>query len=234
MRSLKLGFIFTLGSALSMLLSGCNALEPAFNDATAKNLPRVDYVAGIASIEQACQHMAPSQTASAISGSDIQKVDRIEVVADPESAASLVARGFALSLTGDIAGTNTLFNLALRRADTATPANRVRWSHGWAMFNLRRHECALAHFTAAYQANPDDARWAHYTYAVTYWQMGNKERAVQFYAEAVAQEPECWRDIKTSIRCTGRWRNQEKRAWGELFAAWRRHRVAKSNEPAFN
>ena len=223
MYALKLVFVLTM----SATLSACNALTPAADDATVRNAPRVDYVAGIATIEQACQTTAPAPVAPAVTSTDVQKVDRIEVVADPESAASLVARGFALSLTGDVAGTNALLNLALLRADTATPANRVRWSHGWAMFNLRQHECALAHFAAAYQANPDDARWAHYTYAVTYWQAGDRARAVQFYEEAVAQEPECWRAINTSIRCTSRWRNQEKRAWGELFAAWRQHRVAK-------
>jgi tetratricopeptide (TPR) repeat protein len=226
MQALKLLF----GLATSATLSACNALAPVLHDAPARNTPRVDYITGIATIEQACQTTAPARPATALTSADVQKVDRIEVVADPESAASLVARGFALSLTGDIAGTNALLNLALLRADTATPANRVRWSHGWAMFNLRQHQCALAHFAAAYQANPDDARWAHYTYAVTYWQMGDSARAIQFYAEAVAQEPECWLDIKTSIRCTGRWRNQEKRAWGELFAAWRQYRVAKSRE----
>ncbi len=226
MHALKLLFVL----ATTTMLCACNALETPPQNASARNTPRVDYVAGIASIEQACQTTAPARVAAAITSTDVQKVDRIEVVADPESAASLVARGYALSLTGDVAGTNALLNLALKRADTATPASRVRWSHGWAMFNLRQHQCALAHFAAAYQANPDDARWAHYTYAVTYWQAGDRARAVQFYEEAVAQEPECWRAIRTSIRCTSRWRNQEKRAWGELFAAWRQNRVAKGKQ----
>lgn len=226
MQALKLLFIL----ATSATLSACNAMEPALQNIAAKNIPRVDYIAGTASIEQACQSAAPAQHATALTGTDIQKVDRIEVVANSENAASFLARGFALLLNGDIAGTNALLNLALKRVDTATSANRVRWSHGWAMFNLRQHQCVLAHFAAAYQANPDDARWAHYTDAVTYWQTGDRARAVQFYEEAVAQEPECWRAINTSIRCTSRWRNQEKRAWGELFAAWRQHRVAKGRQ----
>lgn len=129
MQALKLLFIL----ATSATLSACNAMEPALQNIAAKNIPRVDYIAGTASIEQACQSAAPAQHATALTGTDIQKVDRIEVVTNSENAASFLARGFALLLNGDIAGTNALLNLALKRVDTATSANRVRWSHGWAM-----------------------------------------------------------------------------------------------------
>ncbi len=227
MNMLKLYFLFTA----SVLLSACSALHLA--DTKTRNVARVDYLANIAPIETACKGVGAVAATSTAVSANTQQIDRIEIVADPESATSLVARGHALSLTtDDTAGTDALFKLALSRADINTPASRVHWSHGWAMFNQKQYPCALAHFAAAYQANPDDARWAHYTYAVTYWQLNDRLNAIRFYEEAVSQEPSCWRDVASGIRCTGRWRNHQRRAWSELFAAWKAHRIARGNQTA--
>jgi tetratricopeptide (TPR) repeat protein len=224
MKVLKPFFLF----AIPILLSACTAFQ--LPDTDTKSVARVDYLANIAPIETACRSVRTAVGTLTAASANVQQIDRIEIVADPESAASLVARGHALSLiTDDIEGTNTLFRLALSRTDTNTPASRVHWSHGWAMFNQKQYSCALAHFAAAYKANPDDARWAHYTYAVTYWRLNDSANAIRFYEEAVSKEPSCWRDVPSGIRCTGRWRNHQRRAWSELFAAWKAHRIARDS-----
>lgn len=161
-----------------------------------------------------------------------QTVARVLVSADPETATSLVNRGWDKSRDGERDAAVALYELALKRPDSNMPAERIQWSYGWAMFNLQDHTCALAHFDAARQAAPEQARWVPQTFAVTYWQMGERDVALRWYDEAAKNEPGCWIDAKAAARCTRHWQRQERRALGELLTAWKRQRLEQAGQGA--
>lgn len=146
------------------------------------------------------------------------------VSADPESATSLVARAWDRSRSEDRDGTMRLLDLALTRPDNNTSTDRIHWSYGWAMFNLKDHRCALAHFEQARQAAPEKISWLPQTFAVTYWQMGEHDIALRWYDEAVKNDPDCWINAKAAAQCTRRWLQQERRALGLLLTAWKQKR----------
>ncbi|MEQ1518075.1 MAG: tetratricopeptide repeat protein, partial [Usitatibacteraceae bacterium] len=150
-------------------LAGCAATT--YPDLNRQPLPR---------IAESC---GPRGTvASPVSaGTAEQVVERIQVTADPESAGSLVSRAWDESLAGNRERTMALYDLALQRADNSWPRGRIEWSYGWSMFNLREHACALAHFEEARVSDPTFVQWVPYTYAVTWWQLGQRDLAIDWY-----------------------------------------------------
>jgi len=209
----KLSFPSILLLAALALLAAC-----AGTGSTPKTLPP------IADASVACPSRTSPVLFPAAAGEAEQLLERVVVSADPESATSLVARGWDSSRGNDRDTTVALFDLALTRPDSNTPADRIHWSYGWAMFNLHDHRCALAHFEQARQAAPDQVRWLPQTLAVTYWQLGERDAALGWYDEAARNEPGCWIDARAAERCTRRWLRQERRALGELLSEWKRRR----------
>jgi tetratricopeptide (TPR) repeat protein len=179
----------------------------------------------IAPISAVCPPRAGGQVVTARGDTAEQAVDRVDVTADPDNAGVLMSRGWLKSRDGERDATIMLFDLALSRADTDTPVERIQWSYGWAMFNLHEHACALAHFDEARKAAPDQVRWVPYTLAVTYWQLGERDTAIRWYDHAARNEPGCWMDARAAGACSRYWLPQERRALRELFAAWKRFRV---------
>lgn len=179
----------------------------------------------IAPVSASCVAPAGAHARAANTGAAEQSVERVVITADPEDPGVLVSRGWGKSRDGERAATVALFDLALTRADANTPTDRIHWSYGWAMFNLKDYACALAHFDAARKAAPDQIGWVPHTMAVTYWQLGDRDTAIRWYDHAARNEPGCWIDAKSAGRCSRHWLPQEKRALRELFAAWKRFRV---------
>ncbi len=196
------------------LLAACAAPGPP---------PRV--MPPIAGVSAACAPRTVPVQSSGKAGEAEQSVERVVVSADPESAASLVARAWERSRNNDRDTTVALFDRALTRRDGSMTVDRIQWSYGWAMFNLRDHRCALAHFEEARQAAPDQVRWLPQTLAVSYWQLGERDVAVRWYDEAAKNEPGCWIDAKAAARCSRHWLQQERRALGELLTEWKRWRI---------
>lgn len=178
----------------------------------------------IAPVSTACMPRS-GNIAAAPAGAAEQSVDRVVVKGDPGDAGQIMSRGWLQSKEGNRDATIALFDLALTRPDADTPAERIHWSYGWAMFNLRDHACALAHFNEARKAAPETTRWVPYTLALTYWQLGDRDTAIRWYDHAARNEPGCWNDAKAAGTCSRYWLPQEKQALRELFAAWKRFRV---------
>lgn len=196
------------------MLAGCATSGPA---------PMIE--PPIAPVSVACAPPGGAGGRPVQAGAAEQSLERVQVTADPENAGVIMSRGWRKSREGDRDATIALFDLALARADTDTPVDRIHWSYGWAMFNLEDFGCALAHFNEARKAAPDQVRWLPQTMAVTYWRLGDRDTAVRWYDHAARNEPGCWADPKTAGRCTRAWLPPERRALSELFAAWKRFRV---------
>jgi tetratricopeptide (TPR) repeat protein len=215
---------------LSLALGVCGLLTACVGTGAAKfsvvNLAAQDRSGpSIDGVSIACASGAIANTSGGNAASPEQLIERVVVTAEPESAAALTSRAWERSKVGDRETTVALFDLALLRADDNVPTARIQWSYGWAMFNLKEHACALAHFDEARKAAPDDYRWVSYTYAITYWQMGQRDVAIDWYETAAKNEPGCWIDAKAAERCTRHWLRQERRALGELLTAWKYHRL---------
>ncbi len=224
LRMQKQSIQFVLAFGLCGLLTACAGTgEAKFSLANLaaqdRNGPSID------GVSIACAPRAFANAPGHKAGSSEQFVERVEVTAEPESAAVLTSRAWERSKAGDREATIALFDLALRRPDNNVPAARIEWSYGWAMFNLKEHACALAHFDEARKAAPDDYRWVSYTYAITYSQMGRRDVAIDWYETAAKNEPGCWIDAKAAERCTRHWLRQERRALGELLTAWKHQRL---------
>lgn len=205
-----------LSLAIFASLAGCAAT--AYPDLNRQPMPR---------IAESCEpHGTVTPLASA--GTAEQVVERIQVTADPESAGSLVSRAWDASRAGNREKTIALYDLALQRADNSWPRGRIEWSYGWSMFNLKEHACALAHFEEARIGDPTFVQWVPYTYAVTWWQLGQRDLGIDWYDEAVRTNPACWREIKSAGQCSSRWLAQEKRALAELLFARKARRFAES------
>lgn len=198
-----------------VLLASCAATIPA---------PKID--SPIAPVRVACAPAARADLTARPTAEAEQAVDRVVVTAAPEDAGVLVSRGWYKSRNDERDATIALFDLALTRADANTPVDRIHWSYGWAMFNLKDYSCALAHFDAARQAAPDQVRWLPQTLAVTYWQLGDHDTAIRWYELAARNEPGCWIDARAAERCTRGWLRPERRALGELLTAWKRKRFS--------
>lgn len=184
----------------------------------------------IEGVSAACAPRAAVSQVNAVQVAAEQSLERVVVLADAERATSLVGRAWDKSRKDDRAGAVALFELALTRPDSNMPVDRIRWSYGWAMFNLNDHACALAHFDLARRAAPEQVRWVPFTFAVTYWQMGARDVALAWYDEAARNEPGCWIDARAAERCTRHWLRPERRALGELLTAWKRKRFAPAGE----
>lgn len=177
-------------------------------------------------VSSACVSPRVSRAATANTVTDAeQSVERIVVSADPESASSLASRAWDRSRADDRNETVRLLELALTRADNNMPVDRIHWTYGWAMFNLNEHRCALAHFEQARRLAPDQISWVPHTFAVTYWQMGEPDLAINWYDVAAKNTPGCWIDAKAAARCTRRWLRQEQRAMGLLITAWKQRKL---------
>lgn len=202
---------------VGMWLAGCAATSTA---------PKLDYPNNPVAV--ACASAARGNLPARPAGDAEQALDRVVVTAAPEDAGVLLSRGWIKSREGERDATVALFDLAMTRADADTPIDRIHWSYGWAMFNLKDYACALAHFDEARKAAPDQVRWLPQTFAVTYWQMGDHDAAVRWYEVAARNEPGCWIDARAAERCSRRWLRPERRALGELLTAWKRQRVGQA------
>lgn len=208
-----------LSSTFVALLDAC-----AINGAPAMVEPT------IAGVSTACASRPAISAERPVQAAAEQSLERVVVSAAPESATSLVDRAWDKSREDDRAVAVALFELALTRPDSNMPVDRIHWSYGWAMFNLNDHACALAHFDLARKVAPERVRWVPSTFAVTYWQMGQRDIALRWYDEAARNEPACWIDARAAERCTRHWLRPERRALGELLTAWKRKRFAQAGE----
>jgi tetratricopeptide (TPR) repeat protein len=145
--------------------------------------------------------------------------ERVTVTAQTDHADELIERGWRKSLEGDRATVIRLYARALNRTDATWRTERIHWSYGWAMFNLGDYACALAHFERSRQLDPSTAAWLPQTLAVTYWQLGQRETALEWLDAAAHAEPGCWADARAAVQCTRHWQAKERRALGELLHA---------------
>lgn len=148
----------------------------------------------------------------------------IAAVAPSLTARYFVGEGYLAAADGDRREAIRLFDLAVRFPDNDQPIDRVQWSYGWGMFALGDYACALARFEAARQASPDTIAWLPQTFAVVYWRLGERQRAVDWYAVAVQNSAACWVDPRSAAHCTRRWRPYEQRTLLEVTVAWRAQR----------
>jgi tetratricopeptide (TPR) repeat protein len=206
-------------STVILFMTGC-ATQPNPNP----NLVRVP----IPNVAQSC---AISATPTLETNTGSPPTDRIAVTAQPVDAATLVNLGYESAIAGNREDAVRRYELALKWPDNNWPTHRIQWRYGWAMFQLGDYGCALARFEAASKEDPQAKPWMAQTFAVTWWQLGQRDLATDWYNEAIRNDPSCWREVKSAAQCAQCWRPMEKRALAELLHA-RRVRLFGSNARA--
>ncbi|MBL8522178.1 MAG: hypothetical protein JNN20_00675 [Betaproteobacteria bacterium] len=205
--------LFSVVAALSLVfVAGCATTE--------RNMPPIPTALAACTLPPLV-FRAPVEIAPAE-----QSVEKVVVRAELDSASSIVERAWDKSLAGDREGTIALFNLAASHPRSNLTVDRILWSYGWAMFNLRDYPCALSRFEEARQAAPNQDSWVPQTLAITYWQMGQHDIAATWYDVAAKGAPACWSSAKAAESCTRHWLKSERRALGELVTYWKAKRYS--------
>lgn len=200
------------------LLAGC-ASDGANTNARSAQLPAYPKV----DLATACSQSAPApqKPEAARPAAGVPTETLVAALAPTRTARVLLDEAHQHALEGRRDEAIRLYNLALRFPDNDRPIDRVQWSYGWGMFALQDYGCALARFEAARAASPDTVSWLPQTFAVVYWRLGDKERALEWYRVAVRNLATCWAAPKSVAYCTRHWRPHEQRAVLEVNAAWR-------------
>ena len=139
---------------------------------------------------------------------------------DPQNVAALSQRAYWHAESGEIEAAQRDYEAAIA-ASADNPANRARvlWSRGWSHYGQGDVPGALADWSQAERLHGGHPFWVPYTYAVAYWTLGDRDRALAWYDVAVASRS-AWGDEGGMKDLTRHWNDREKEQLLALFAAW--------------
>lgn len=141
---------------------------------------------------------------------------------NPRNVIALCNRGYVRSLAGDYSGANEDYIRALANADPKSAKYRhILWSLGWSQFNVGDDNAALLFWERAEQHHGGSPYWVPYTVAISYWRLGEKEKALAYYHLAVKSNPDWGTDAGVE-KMTSHWKKAEKKVHVELFAEYKK------------
>ena len=117
----------------------------------------------------------------------------------------------------------------VRGGGQPAPSRRLRhahWNYGWALFSSADNAGALQHWQAAAELHGGHPTWVPTTFAIGLWLTGHNDRAIEYYAAAVASDPDRWGEAGGVAEATRDWSANEKLAIEAVQAAWRSRRDA--------
>ena len=139
---------------------------------------------------------------------------------DPQNVAALSQRGYWHAEEGEDELARQDYDAAMA-ASADNPANRARvhWSRGWSRYGRGDIAGAIDDWHQAEVLHGGKPYWVPYTYAVAYWTLGDRDRALVWYDVAVASNAR-WGEKSDMKKLTSHWRDGEKQQLHALFAAW--------------
>lgn len=140
---------------------------------------------------------------------------------DPQNVAALAQRAYWHAESGNIEAARRDYEAATA-ASTDNPANRARvhWSRGWSRYGQGDVAGAIDDWHQAEKLHGGKPFWVPYTYAVAYWTLGDRDRALAWYDVAVASNAS-WGDEAAMKKRSSHWEDGEKEKLHALFAVWR-------------
>lgn len=163
-------------------------------------------------------------TASPLPAQDAVSTPKIanltaDLVEKPKNAQLLADRGFAYAMLGESRSAIADFENALK-ADAKSRS--IRYSYGWALFNLRLYEDAIKQWQDSIKLHNKTPWWAPHTLALGYWAIGKKSEALQMYDKAAADSPEKFATWNALQDYTNFWTWEEKQNIYRVFDGWSR------------
>jgi len=138
---------------------------------------------------------------------------------EPDNAMALSERGFAYAMVGEKQAARADFEKALAKA----PGDlHIRWSYGWALFNLGLPEKAVSEWKKVIKLRKEETWWAPHTLALGYWACGDKTRSLQQYDKAAKDYPGKFGTWEALCKYTAPWTWEEKRQIYQVYDAWSR------------
>lgn len=104
------------------------------------------------------------------------------------------------------------------------PLRHAHWNYGWALFASADNAGALSHWRTAADLHGGHPTWVPTTLAIGLWLTGHTDRAIEYYAAAVASDPDRWGEVTGVAEATRDWSANEKLAIEAVQAAWRSRR----------
>ncbi len=142
-----------------------------------------------------------------------------KITEDPESGALRADRGFAYAMLGLASDSFQDF----RDAIVLEPDNlKIRWSYGWAAFNLSNYERALEQWQFVIDHSPKRPWWVGHTLAICYWELKRPLEAVAYYNEAVTVAPTTFSTRTALLEYTDFWTYKERQSIEKVYDAWKR------------
>lgn len=126
---------------------------------------------------------------------------------NPRNVTALAQRAYIHYATGYLEHGERDYTRALElSADDPMLQRRVLWSWGWSLWIAEQPQAALRQWQLAEKQHGGHPFWVPYTYALVYWQLGQKELALAYYAAAVRSDAR-WGNAAGFAEKTGHWRD---------------------------
>lgn len=139
---------------------------------------------------------------------------------NPRNLAALIQRAYLFHASGDLEEGDRDFLRALELGrDEPLVQRRALWSLGWSALNRDQAPDAIEYWRLSIALHGGRPFWQPYTLAVAYWQLGDRETALAWYAAAAFSNPD-WRTAEGVASRGTHWRDKERAAANALFAEW--------------
>lgn len=139
---------------------------------------------------------------------------------NPRDAAALAQRAYSNYAGGYVEQGERDYARAVEvSAQQPQVQRQVLWSWGWSSFNAGQPARALEQWQRSEILSGVRPFWVPYTYALAYWQLGNKELAIAYYAAAVRSDPAWGTEQGFGIK-TDHWRQLEREIGQQVLSAW--------------
>ena len=140
---------------------------------------------------------------------------------NPKDPVLLSHRAYLFQEGGDLALAVRDFDKAIEYAVPGSAVERnVYWALGWANYDQGDYEGAFDNWLHAIKEHGGKPYWEAYTLALLYWTAGKQEMALDWYAAAVASDPQ-WNNEKGFKEKTRYWRPLQRERMQQLFGTWR-------------
>jgi tetratricopeptide (TPR) repeat protein len=117
------------------------------------------------------------------------------------------------------------FQRAIAAADSGETLSRyARWNYAWALFESADPAGALAQWQLAAEAHGGRPDWLPLVTALVLWMQGDRERAIAFYAAAVATDAGRWASAEALQRSIGEWPANARFTLESVRQAWSERR----------
>lgn len=142
-----------------------------------------------------------------------------QIEQEPSNAQALHDRGFCYAMVGECRAAIADFDEAL---ELDPKSATIRWSYGWALFNLGIYSSALEQWQISISMQDQRPWWAAHTLALGFWTTGNRAEALHQYDAAARENPDKFAEWSALQKYTARWTWIEKQHVYQIFDAWNR------------